>query len=60
MVYGFEGKAKYIQEVQRMRESGQNAVLKITQNDLIDELVDDYSGIYDRETVVPCLAHAKK
>ena len=34
-----------------MNESGQNAVLKITQSDLIDELADDYIGIYDKETI---------
>ena len=34
-----------------MRESGQNAVLKINQIDLIDELADDFIGIYDRETI---------
>lgn len=34
-----------------MHESGQNAVLKITQSDLIDELSDDFIGIYDRETI---------
>lgn len=34
-----------------MRESGQNAVLKITQSDLIDELADDFIGVYDRETI---------
>ena len=35
-----------------MHESGQNAVLKITQSDLIDELADDFVGIYDRETII--------
>lgn len=29
----------------------QAAVMKITQNDLIDEIVDDFDGVYSRETV---------
>ena len=29
----------------------QNKVIKITQNDLIDELADDFEGVYDKETI---------
>lgn len=29
----------------------QNKVIKITQNDLIDELADDFEGVYDKDTI---------
>ena len=34
-----------------MKTLKQNKVVKITQNDLIDELADDFEGVYDRETI---------
>ena len=34
-----------------MKTLKQNKVIKLTQNDLIDELADDFEGVYDKDTI---------